>query len=339
MQVIPHINIVKNVLWSNDGTYFVTLTRIRKVRKKGLYDFLVIVWDYEAKEIGRFVLNNIDKVDLKFDPSGNITVVVPHEAEEKKGTTRIILLDKQCIVKKENTLRGVALSSAWSNKGELLSLNVNGKVVLLNENLELSSEYKSGEVTFFKWFPDDDLLSGIREKKVAVWDYKKPKTLFDLKVKGDVKAMDISFDGRYIAAIGNKGGEVKIWELQFEGNKIKPVEIFKDKVKHGISIKWNPRNLQVAYCGDSLIVYDVETQSKSNFGKYCGEIKWSPDGEFLAVAKDNKIFVQNLIERDRKKELFHGGKILDFTWSPTSKQLLVGSRDYAARLWERGDDF
>lgn len=53
MQVIPHINIVKNVLWSNDGTYFVTLTRIRKVRKKGLYDFLVIVWDYEAKEIGR----------------------------------------------------------------------------------------------------------------------------------------------------------------------------------------------------------------------------------------------------------------------------------------------
>jgi eukaryotic-like serine/threonine-protein kinase len=186
---------------------------------------------------------------------------------------------------------------------------------------------------------------------VNVWDLKDLRRHHEIGSElGRVRALAIAADGQTVAAIGEKEGLVKLYDLMSSRTRAtlrhEPPGNPRDHEK-GVN-RARSRNVAFASEGRTIaalsiyanlvIEYDVETGLESNSITVSGSLSalaYSPDGRFLALGDDQG----GLALWDRAQRKIHASLrghlagINAVTFSPDGKTLATVGDDHALRLW------
>ena len=159
---------------------------------------------------------------------------------------------------------------------------------------------------------------------------------------GEIRAVAQSPDGRWLATAGHyEDLTILIWDLA----KGQPVHKLSFKKGHSIGqLVFSPDSRSLAALGTRAHLYDVETgqervlldPSRTLVMGITGN--FSPDGRFLVVGDENDPPAVLLLDTQTGRAVreFRGHALgtTRVTFTPDGKQVLTGSEDGTARLWE-----
>lgn len=173
-----------------------------------------------------------------------------------------------------------------------------------------------GAVRDFVMFPGDEfLLSGSTDNRLRIWDLRASiksvrQTLgvSPMRLTGhtaDIRTMDFSSDGRWLATAGRDVGVVILWDLSAP-----------DPQTSAFYLRGHTDDISV--------------------------VRFSPDGRYLATAGgDRQILVWDVAGGNFEEPLYtlrgHGSRITGLAFTSDSHQLLSASRDWTLRRWTLGD--
>jgi WD40 repeat protein len=148
------------------------------------------------------------------------------------------------------------------------------------------------------WSPDGTrLITGGMEPVARIWDAESGKELLTLegfKPPSGAWSMSWSPDGKYILTTsgnddqGAKDTAVRIWDAD-SGKNTLLIEGHRQQVTSG---DWSPNMARIVTdsADDSVRVWDVKSGAEllnlSVPANYFSEVRWSPDGKYIAVAPD-----------------------------------------------------
>jgi Tfp pilus assembly protein PilF len=144
----------------------------------------------------------------------------------------------------------------------------------------------TGRVGGVTWSPDGSLVASGGDASVLVQDVKTGATRLTLATGAQATSVDISPDGKRIAA-GSVDGAVHIWSL--DGGTLLTTLAGGGRV---LSVRFSPDNrLIAAAAGSNVLIWDTQTgAAKQTLTGHHGDVDavaWAPDGRILASAGDD----------------------------------------------------
>lgn len=220
--------------------------------------------------------------------------------------------------------------------------------LLLAEPLPWESAFRlSGhkrDVTALAFSPDGKwLATGSFDATVRLWqDFKDDAAgmLLAGNPAKTVTALAFSPDGHYLAA-GAFDGSVTVWLL----HQPVPQVIYRlfDHPGRIASLAFSSDGSRLmAATPQSVWIWERKERSFSRVvsldypQKFVGDVDFSPDGEWLAIAADdNTVWLQQVATGEVPLRLGgHQGKIVTLAFSPDGQYLASGSRDRMVNLWQ-----
>jgi WD40 repeat protein len=193
-------------------------------------------------------------------------------------------------------------------------------------------------------FPDRRrMVTASDDETLRLWDLEDGVVL---KIMGGhhfgVASVAVSKDGQFIAS-GGKDGEVIAWNRDGE-SLIEPIKIHS---KHIWSLDFSPDNAVLASGSYDATteLWDTKTWQVQGDPLNCGaeicSVRYSPSGEYLAVATSKNIQIWNPSKRECIAK-FEGHFAFDeawnfsLVWTPDGKQLISSGsdRDTTIRIWD-----
>lgn len=333
-----------NLGWTPDGELFIA-SMCKYIT--GGTDRRVHVWDAET---GERVLTLIDTVEGIWSPDGSLLA-----AGSSTGTIEIWDVAAQAVVHNWEDFNDWVMDMFWSqpaaasspHSDRLLSWSRDGDVILWDINTgqaEWQSEGHLNDVEDLAWSPDGTRIITVSNSAWAtIWDTQTGQMLQTLETPRRpagssgghcLKLVDWSPDGRRIAAGNCNYPAVFVWDastgtlLHTLVRQAKYGTIF-DSARD-VAFSPGGARLAVAYGGNEILVWDVETAELLMTGARSGEeITWSPDGTRLAVG-DGKVVVWNV---EAGTPLFTLPPGATTSWSPDSTRLADMSGEI---MWDMG---
>jgi WD40 repeat protein/serine/threonine protein kinase len=240
---------------------------------------------------------------------------------------------------------------AWSPNGGMLAVAKSpfsptgyGSVIVFDTHTGVETRNRlsrhEGDVFSVAWSPDGSrLATGGQDTTVRVWDVSSPwgsELLILRGHQGSVMNVVWSPNGNSLAS-ASQDNTVKIWDLR-RGETTLPVSVTSRR-----TLAWatgSDRLASVRYGNSTPIVWDAATgRELLKLRGHTGPIsalKWSPDGNRLATASEDK--TARVWDAQSGGELLtlrgHQGPVWDIAWSPTGDRLATASDDRTAKVWD-----
>lgn len=171
---------------------------------------------------------------------------------------------------------------------------------------------------------------------VKEWDMINDKELRSIKINKDFKHAEFSSDANWLVTV-KEHGQTTIWSMIESGKKIqlpdvRVIEKFPHVFKHPLisfSSNWN----YCAFVSDrGVILWDLKAATSMNCINHKSlhdrikDIVISPDGQYVTTAVRDEIHItsQNC-QKTMALTRYEGGDIVDLDFSPTGKQIAVGT--------------
>ena len=196
------------------------------------------------------------------------------------------------------------------------------------------------DVNFVAFSADGSMLATTGDDgTVKVWEPRTGKRLHVFKGPGDqVGGASFSPDGARLAATWPQDQVVQVWDLA-KRRRIRRIRTPAPSV--ATSFSPDGRLLAIQTFGRTVPVVNVQT-GKTAFEledrPAFSDVEWSPDGRWIATAKDTpRILIWDARTGRLEHTLFgHRSDIVAADWSADSRRLATGSTDGTARVWEIG---
>ena len=184
------------------------------------------------------------------------------------------------------------------------------------------------------------LASGSLDGRILVWDMSERKVTAVLEDDG-AAITDVAWhpDGQHLASSA-ADGTVQIWNVS---SKSIETTVGYDNTVPVTGLAWSPDGALLAIGFDMgiVIVWDAESKRELHrlrtgipFPIMVNDLAWQPNGDKLAAAIGNSVFVWNAnsgqLLRDFNR---HDDQVWDVDWSPDGKSLASGAEDGRIIVW------
>lgn len=138
-----------------------------------------------------------------------------------------------------------------------------------------------------------EIIKAGKEIKLEFSNLKKVLKTFDIKVK--VRSIDIRFDGTKLV-VGSAEGDVILYELNSSFDKIKKLDMNRQRKSVITDVKFSPKKNYVAAGSDECYIdfYEITEDNTLNRVSYCKQVPgpilqmdWSTSGEYIKVGTTN----------------------------------------------------
>lgn len=201
---------------------------------------------------------------------------------------------------------------------------------------------KKKKIHGIAYSPNGRLLATCgHDRRVRLWNAETTDLVRDLPPMRhhDVKALEFSPDGQYLATLGGmekRAAILQLWTVQ--GN---PVHRFQGREKRFSALAFSPdgRMLAAGDLNGYLHVWDVETKARITQAREHKEairaLAWSPDGRALVSgSRDHRVKVWDARTFDKPREIEgHFRVIQSLSFSPDGNLLAIAT-DGRVKLWE-----
>ncbi|KAG2147807.1 uncharacterized protein EDB93DRAFT_1328365 [Suillus bovinus] len=198
-----------------------------------------------------------------------------------------------------------------------------------------------GGVNAVAIFPDKRrMVTGSEDKTLRMWDLKTGVVLKHMEGhRSGVLRLAVSRDGQLISS-GDEDGEVIVWHGETGKQLTQPI---KAHFKGITSLDFSPDGTVLitgGSCDGMTRLWNTKTweqQGNPIQGRNVNCVRYSPSGEFLAVAAYDNVEIYNSSTRERVASFkAHKELTLSLAWTPDGTRLLTGgsSGDATMREWD-----
>jgi WD40 repeat protein len=193
-------------------------------------------------------------------------------------------------------------------------------------------------------FPDRRrMVTASYDKTLRLWDLENGVVLKLMEGhRFAVASVAVSRDGQFIAS-GDWGGEVIAWNRDGE-SLIEPIKIH-SKYVHSLDFSPDSTVLASGSLDTTTELWNTQTWQVQGDSINCGVevrcVRYSPSGEYLAIATSKNIQIWNPGKREciakfQAHSAFDEAWNVSLTWTPDGKQLISGGtgRDPTIRMWD-----
>ncbi|KAG2142871.1 uncharacterized protein EDB93DRAFT_1252134 [Suillus bovinus] len=199
-----------------------------------------------------------------------------------------------------------------------------------------------GGVNAVAIFPDKRrMVTGSEDKTLRLWDLKTGVVLKHMEGhRSGVLRLAVSRDGQLISS-GGEDGEVIVWHGETGKPLTQPIEAHSKGIT---SLDFSPDGTVLitgSSCDRMMKLWNTKTWEQQGNPIQCGRnvncMRYSPSGEFLAVATYDNVEIYNSSTRERVASFkAHTELALSLAWTPDGTRLLTGgsSGDATMREWD-----
>jgi WD40 repeat protein len=198
--------------------------------------------------------------------------------------------------------------------------------------LELSTLLAIESIRRIPLFENDQAL---RECLAQLGSTFSPAPVMRLALKGPVRAVDFSPDGRLLAATSDDG-TARVFESA-SGKELRLLEL--GRAVKGVAFSPDAARLATANA-DRVTLWDAATgRQLVEFRSFhlgdANGVAWSPDGRRLAICgSEGNTVIMDTIGRELLSLRGHNDSVNNVKWSPDGRWLATASSDRTTKVWD-----